>query len=43
MSCEEQGAAIFAVFESGTDALDLRGEVDDAAARAESRAKWSSR
>jgi hypothetical protein len=43
LSSEAPGAAIFVDFESGMDARDLRGGVEDAAARAESRAKWSSR
>jgi hypothetical protein len=43
LSSEADGAALYLDFESGTDARDLRGSVDDAAARAESRAKWSSR
>jgi hypothetical protein len=43
LSSAAEGAAIFLDFESGMDARDLRGGVDDAAARAESRAKWSSR
>lgn len=43
MSSDAAGAALFVDFESGADARDLRGGVDDAAARAESRAKWSSR
>jgi len=35
------GAALFADFETDSDAKDLRLSPDDAAARAESRAKWS--
>ncbi|CAN5655283.1 hypothetical protein BH09VER1_BH09VER1_55700 [soil metagenome] len=35
------GAALYSNFESGSDAEDLRPTSDDAAARAESRAKWS--
>jgi hypothetical protein len=43
LSSEAEGAALYLDFESGTDARDLRGSADDAAARAESRANWSSR
>jgi len=38
---ETAGAALYVNFESGFDAEDLRSSSDDAAARAESRAKWS--
>lgn len=41
MSGDAAGAALFMDFESGSDAEDLRLSSDDAAARAESRAKWA--